>query len=73
MPYKDSQVDQYGENFSSGTEDDFSRFLGSLTAAIPLSALVMVVHHSEQQAGFVRRWLTTSSFKPIPMYQHKFG
>jgi len=74
LPYKDSQMAKYGENFQAWSEEDFSSFLGSLTAAIPISPLTMVVHHSEQQASFVRRWMTTSSFKPVvPMFMHKFG
>jgi len=85
MPYNDSQAVEYGELFNSWTEDDFSRFVGSLIASIPLSALTLVVsivlcflllqvHHSENQASFVRRWLTTSSFKPvIPMFMVKYG
>ena len=85
IPYKDSQSTEYGEHFNSWCEDDFSKFLGSLIAAIPLSALTLVVsiflwilslqvHHGESQAPFVRRWLTTSSFKPvIPMFMVKYG
>lgn len=39
-----------------------------------LSNALSQVHHSENQAAFVRRWLTTAGFKPVvPMYMHKFG
>jgi hypothetical protein len=74
LPYNDSQMAKYGDHFAAWGEEDFSQFVGSLVAAIPISPLTMIVHHSIQQAGFVRRWLTTSSFKPvIPMYLHKIG
>ena len=43
LPYRDSQVADYGEHFQKWSEDDFSRFLGSLTAALPLSPLTLVV------------------------------
>ena len=43
MPYKDSQSAEYGDHFNSWSEEDFSKFLGSLIAAIPLSALTLVV------------------------------
>ena len=88
MPYKNSQVAEYGDSFASWVEDDFSKFISSLITALPVSALTIVVplfllihyslisqvHHSESQASFVRKWLTSSSFKPVqPMFMHKIG
>lgn len=43
LPYRDSQVAEYGDNFARWNEEDFSRFVGSLTAALPLSPLTLVV------------------------------
>ena len=43
MPYKNSQVADYGDSFASWVEDDFSKFISSLITALPVSALTIVV------------------------------
>ena len=43
MPYKNSQVAEYGDSFASWVEDDFSKFISSLITALPVSALTIVV------------------------------
>ena len=43
LPYKNSQVADYGDNFAAWGEEDFSAFISSLTAALPLSPLTLVV------------------------------
>jgi hypothetical protein len=43
MPYKDEQVQQYGEFFKSWREDDFSQVIGSLTNALALNSYAFVV------------------------------
>ena len=43
LPYRDEQIAQYGESFKTWTEDEFNNMIGSLTAALALGSLAMIV------------------------------
>ena len=43
MPRDDSQSAMYGDTFRSWKEDDFSSLLSSLTAALAISSIAIVV------------------------------
>ena len=43
MPYKKSQVAEYGPSFVPWEEEQFSQMLGSLTGGLPLNSFACVV------------------------------
>ena len=43
MPYKETQVSDYGPSFAPWDEDQFSQMLGSLTGGLPLNSIACVV------------------------------
>ena len=51
MPYKNSQVADYGDSFASWLEDDFSKFISSLITALPVSALTIVCLNTGPSLG----------------------
>src|SRR5690606_14539317 len=82
LPWDNKQAAEFGENFRAWTEDDFSSFINSISHALPLGCLPLVVplhsnllrqvYQSLEQASFVRPWMTTSQFKSlIPHFMWK--
>ena len=43
MPYKETQVSDYGPSFAPWDEEQFSQMLGSLTGGLPLNSIACVV------------------------------
>ena len=43
LPWDNKQAAEFGENFRAWTEDDFSSFINSISHALPLGCLTLVV------------------------------
>ena len=44
IPYKNSQVSEYGQTFAPWSNDDIGQMIGSLSAGLQLNSIAVVVH-----------------------------